>query len=43
MWDANSKLDLREIRCERVGWIIQAEDMDQWQAFMNAFVNLLVP
>jgi hypothetical protein len=36
------KIDLREIGWEGVEWIQLAEDRDQWNALVNAVMNLLV-
>jgi hypothetical protein len=36
-------MDLREIEIDGANWIRLAQDMVQWQAFMNAVMNLRVP
>jgi hypothetical protein len=36
-------MDLKGIGCENVDWIHQAQDWDQWQAFVNAVMNFWVP
>jgi hypothetical protein len=36
-------MDLREIGCDGVDWIDMAKDRDQWRAFVNTVLNLLVP
>jgi hypothetical protein len=41
-WEANIKLDLREIRIDGANWIQLAQDRVQWQAFVNTVVNLRV-
>jgi hypothetical protein len=42
-WVDNIKMDLREIRRDGMDWIDLAQDRDQWRAFMNTMMNLLVP
>jgi hypothetical protein len=39
----NIKMDLREIRCDKVDWIDMAQDRDQWRALVNTVLNLRVP
>jgi hypothetical protein len=36
-------MDLQEVVWEAMGWIDLAENMDRWQAVMNAVTNLRVP
>ena len=36
-------MDLREVGCDPGEWIDLAEDMDQWQAYVRAVMNLQVP
>jgi hypothetical protein len=44
MWVDNIKiLDLREIGCDGVDWIDQAQDTDQRRALVNTVMNLRVP
>jgi hypothetical protein len=31
-WDDNSKMDLQEVRCGSVDWIVLAQNRDRWQA-----------
>jgi hypothetical protein len=38
-WEGNIKLDIREIRCQRVNWMRVSQDGDKRQAVMN----LLLP
>jgi CRISPR/Cas system-associated protein Cas7 (RAMP superfamily) len=40
LWEDNIKMDLREVGCEGVDWIEQAQDRDRWQALVNAIMNL---
>jgi hypothetical protein len=39
----NINIDLREIRWDGMDWMDLAEDRDQWKAFVNTVMNLLVP
>jgi hypothetical protein len=36
-------MDLREIEWGGMDWIDVAQDRDQWRAFVNTVMNLLVP
>jgi hypothetical protein len=36
-------MDLREIGWDSMDWIELAQDRDQWRAFANTEMNLLVP
>jgi hypothetical protein len=36
-------MDLREIEWGGMDWINLAQDKDQWQAVVNAIMNLQVP
>jgi hypothetical protein len=38
-----SKIDLREIGWDGVGWIYMAQGRDQWRAFVNTILNIRVP
>jgi hypothetical protein len=40
IWKDNTKVDLRGVGLEGVGWIHLAQDRDQWWAFMNTVRNL---
>jgi hypothetical protein len=42
-WEDNIKLDLREIGIDGANWILMAQDMVQWRAFVNMVMNLRVP
>jgi hypothetical protein len=41
-WEDNIKMDLREIGIDGVNWILLAQDMVQWWAFVNTIMNLWV-
>jgi hypothetical protein len=36
-------MNLKDIEWEGVNWIYLARDRDRWMAFVNRFMNLLVP
>jgi hypothetical protein len=36
-------MDFKEKECDNVNWIHLAQDRDQWQAEVNAIMNLRVP
>jgi hypothetical protein len=42
-WMNNIKMDLREIGWDDMDWIDLAQNRDQWRAFVNMVLNLLVP
>jgi hypothetical protein len=39
----NIRMDVLEMRWDGVDWIGLNQDWDQWRAFVNAAMNLLVP
>jgi len=42
-WEDNIKMDLQEVGCRGMGWIMLAQDRDRWRALANAVMNLWVP
>ena len=42
-WEDNIKMDLQEVGCEGMDWIVLAQDRDRWRALVNAAMNLRVP
>jgi hypothetical protein len=42
-WVDSMKMDVREIGCDVVDWIVVAHDSDQWRALVNTVLNLRVP
>ena len=41
-WEDNIKMDLQEVGCGGMDWIVLAQDSDRWQALVNVVRNLLV-
>jgi hypothetical protein len=39
----NTKMDLREIGWDGMGWIYLAQDRDQWKALVNMVMNPRIP
>jgi hypothetical protein len=42
-WEDYIRICVREIRCEIVDWIHQAQGRDQWWPLVNKVINLQVP
>jgi hypothetical protein len=42
-WEYNIKMDLQEVGWGGMNWIELAQDMERWQALVNAVMNLWVP
>jgi hypothetical protein len=42
-WVYNIKMDYREIGWDGRDWIDLARNKDQWMAFVNTVMNLLIP
>ena len=42
-WEDNIKMDLQEVGCGDMDWIVLVQDMDRWRALGNAVMNLRVP
>jgi hypothetical protein len=39
-WEANIRMDIREVGWEIVDWMHMSQERDQWQALMNMVMNL---
>ena len=42
-WEDNIKMELQEVGCGYMDWIVLAQDCDRWRAFVNAVMNRRVP
>jgi hypothetical protein len=42
-WDDNITMDLKKVGIEVMNWIELVQDRDNWQALVNAVMNLWVP
>jgi hypothetical protein len=42
-WEDNIKIDLRDVGIDGENWILLAQDIVQWLAFLNTVMNLRIP
>ena len=42
-WEDNIKMNLQEVGCGGMDWIVLARDRDRRQALLNVVMNLRVP
>jgi hypothetical protein len=42
-WEDNIKMNLQEVGCGGMDWIVLAQDRDRWRTLVNAVMNLRVP
>jgi hypothetical protein len=42
-WEDSIKMDLQEVGCGGMDWIVLAQDRDRWQALVTVIMNLRVP
>jgi len=42
-WEDNITMNLQDVGCGVMDWIILAQDRDRWRALVNAVMNLRVP
>ena len=42
-WVDNIRMDLQEVGCGYMDWIVLAQDMDRWRTLVSAVMNLRVP
>ena len=42
-WEDNIIMDLQEVGCGGMDWIVLAQDRDRWRVLVNVVMNLRVP
>ena len=42
-WVDNIRMDLQEVGCGHVDWIVLTQDRDRWRTLVSAVMNLRVP
>ena len=42
-WVDNIKMNLKEVGCRYMDWIVLARDRDRWRTLVSAIMNLRVP
>jgi hypothetical protein len=42
IWEDSIKLDLQEVGCGGLDWIVLTQDSDRWRGLVTAVTNLLV-
>ena len=42
-WEDNIKMDIQEVGCGGMDWILLAQDRDMWWTLVNAVMNFRVP
>ena len=42
-WVDNIRMDLQEVECGYMDWIVLAQDRDRWRKLVSAVMNLRVP
>jgi len=42
-WEDNIKMDIQEVGCGGMDWIVLTQGKDRWQALVTVVMNLRVP